>query len=211
MSEKKASVEKKEIIKKRNWAFVIYPESVIENWIEQLQLTGLSIAISPLHNRDVDFTTGEIKKEHYHVIVNYQGPTSYNVIKKITDKFNATNPIPLESIKGYYRYFTHKDNPEKYQYDESHIKTLNGFNVRNFIDYTRTETLEIIKNIHTYIRNNNILEYCDLLDMLYEDNLFDEYEIAINKTILFCNYIKSRKFKIKEIEQENKLYSKSLL
>ena len=38
-------------VKKRNWAFVLYPESAPENWREELQKTGLQCAISPLHDR----------------------------------------------------------------------------------------------------------------------------------------------------------------
>ena len=38
----------KKVIKKRNWAFIVYPESIKEDWIGELQLTGLPFAISPL-------------------------------------------------------------------------------------------------------------------------------------------------------------------
>ena len=180
--------------KKRNWAFVVYPDSAPENWLDILTQTGLEIAISPLHDKDVN-PTGEPKKPHYHVIACYNGPTSFNVVKKLTDQLNAPIPIPLEAVKGYYRYLTHKDNPEKYQYSEKDIRTLNGFNIANFSELTRGEVLELKKNIHTYIREHDIKEYCDLLDMLFDDNLFNEYDVATNNTLLFSTYIKSRKFK----------------
>ena len=38
-------------IKKRNWAFVLYPESAPADWLERLQATGLPGAISPLHDK----------------------------------------------------------------------------------------------------------------------------------------------------------------
>lgn len=41
-------------IKKRNWAFVLYPESAPADWREQLQKTGLQCAISPLHDKDMN-------------------------------------------------------------------------------------------------------------------------------------------------------------
>ena len=40
--------------KNRHWTFVMYPESLPENYLEILQQTGLEIAISPLHNKDLD-------------------------------------------------------------------------------------------------------------------------------------------------------------
>ena len=122
-------------VKKRNWAFVAYPESLPTDWKEQLQATGLQVAISPLHDRDVD-PTGELKKPHYHVILCYAGPTSYNVVKGLTDSLKGPIPQPLEQVRGYYRYFTHMDNPEKYQYSPDTIETINGFSIMDFVELT---------------------------------------------------------------------------
>ena len=55
-------------VKKRNWAFVLYPESAPADWKEQLQLSGLMGAISPLHDKDIN-PTGGPKKAHYHVVL----------------------------------------------------------------------------------------------------------------------------------------------
>lgn len=35
-------------IKKRNWAFVLYPESAPADWREQLQKTGLAMCNQPI-------------------------------------------------------------------------------------------------------------------------------------------------------------------
>ena len=104
------------MIKKRNWGFVLYPESAPIDWIDNLKIKGITFAVSPLHDKDVN-PTGESKKEHYHVILCFGSPTTFNNVKAITDELNQPIPIPLESVRGYYRYFTHKDNPEKYQYE----------------------------------------------------------------------------------------------
>ena len=89
-------------IKKRNWAFVLYPESAPADWREQLQKTGLQCAISPLHDKDMN-PDNTPKKPHYHVILTYSGPTSYNVVKALTDGFNQPIPQALEQVRGYYR------------------------------------------------------------------------------------------------------------
>ena len=75
MEEKKTTAKN---VKKRNWAFVLYPESAPKDWKEQLSKTGLEGAISPLHDKDVN-PTGEPKKAHYHIIICYPGPTTFNV------------------------------------------------------------------------------------------------------------------------------------
>ena len=117
---------KKSNTKKRQWAFVCYPESLPPDWIEILKQSGLQCAISPLHDKDIN-PDNTPKKPHYHVILVYAGPTTYNNVATFTASINGTIPQPLEQVRGYYRYLTHKDNPEKAQYDEKDIITLNGF------------------------------------------------------------------------------------
>ena len=183
------------ILKKRNWAFVVYPESAPSDWIEQLQQRGVVGAISPLHDKDLN-ATGEPKKAHWHVIVTYEGPTAQSVVERLTELLNAPKPIPLEQVRGYYRYLTHKDNPEKFQYDEKDIQTLNGFDIRDFVEMTKSEVNAKIRIIQKMIRELDFLEYADLLDYLQdEDELADEYDVAINHTILLNTYIKSRRYK----------------
>lgn len=184
-------------VKKRNWAFVVYPESAPKNWREQLALTGLQCAISPLHDRDVN-PTGEPKKPHYHVILAYSGPTSYNVVKALTNgKLGQTIPQPIEQLEGYYRYFTHKDNPEKAQYSAADIETINGFDIRNYIDLTKSEVVRIKREIQAFIRDNQIFEYADLMDLLMDagDEMADHYEVAANNTVFFDRYLSSRRFR----------------
>ena len=69
-------------VKKRNWAFVAYPESMPTNWLEILQETGAPIAISPLHDKDLNADEHE-KKAHYHVICCWDGPVSFYSSRKI--------------------------------------------------------------------------------------------------------------------------------
>lgn len=182
------------IVKKRYWAFCGYPESLPDNWKDILTQTGLPVAISPLHDKDLN-ATGEVKKPHYHIILCYNGPTALSVVEKITKALAQPNPQALENVKGYYRYLTHKDNPEKAQYDESNIETLNGFNIADFTDLTRSEVLEIKKRLQSIIRESGIIEYADLMDLLLDSDMSVEYEIASNNTFFFEKYITSRRHK----------------
>lgn len=178
--------------KKRNWAFIVYPESAPVDWIEQLQKTGLQCVISPLHDKDNN-PTGENKKAHYHVIATYSGPTSFDVVKALTEKFNAPSPQALEQVRGYYRYLTHKDNPEKYQYDENNIKTVNGFNIADFMELSRSEVNTIKRSLQIIIRENNITEYADFMDYLLDTDKTLEYDVASNNTYFFDKYISSQR------------------
>ena len=64
-------------VKKRYWAFVLYPESAPSDWRDIIQMTGLPFAVSPLHDKDLN-ADNTIKKAHYHIILCYPGPTTYN-------------------------------------------------------------------------------------------------------------------------------------
>ena len=191
-------------IKKRNWAFILYLDSAPSDWKDILQQTGCQFAISPYHDKDVN-ADGTPKKPHYHIIITYDGPTSYNVIKRVCDSVNATIPQPLEQLRGYYRYFTHKDNPEKYQYNESEITTINGFNINNYIELTTGEVQAILYQLQHIIRQEHILEYSDLLDLLSDKDLTDFWDVASKHTIMLDRYISSRRYKTrKELHDENK-------
>lgn len=177
-------------VKKRNWAFVLYPESAPADWREQLQQTGLQCAISPLHDKDLN-ADNTVKKAHYHVIAVYSGPTSYNVVKRLTDSLNQPIPQPLEQVRGYYRYLSHKDNPEKAQYDEREITFINGFDIQDFVELTRREINAIKLDLLGFIRAKEIFEYSDFIDCVEDDPSW--FDVAVSNTIFFERYISSRR------------------
>lgn len=181
-----------EQIKKRNWTFVLYPESAPADWKEQLKLSGLMSAISPLHDKDLN-PTGEPKKAHYHILLVYSGPTTYNAVAKFTASLNATIPQALESVRGMYRYFSHKDNPEKFQYSEADIQALNGFNIADLVELTKSEVNEVKLRILKLVRDVDITEYSALVDFLIDNEMLTEYDVAINNTFFFHTYITSRR------------------
>lgn len=181
---------------------VLYPESAPNDWREILTQTGLQCAVSPLHDKDLN-PTGEPKKAHYHIIMCYSGPTSFNVVKALCDDLKQPIPQALEQVRGYYRYLTHKDNPEKYQYSEEEITTVNGFNISDYVDLTKSEVTEIKKRLQMLIRNMNFMEYSDFMDYLQDNELSFEYDVASNNTYFFEKYISSRRNKLKDSLRNN--------
>lgn len=186
-------------IKKRAWALVCYPESLPDDWQDFLLHTGLEVAISPLHDRDIN-PDNTPKKPHYHIILVYQNPTTYkNVKENICDYLHCPIPQPLESVKGYYKYLTHKDNPEKAQYDDNNIVVLNGFDSSNYTNMSLNEITMYLNKITDFIEQLQITEYRDLIVLLKKDDeLRFLLPIALSKTIVLNAYIKSLKYKVKE-------------
>lgn len=184
-------------VKKRCWAFVLYPESAPKDWREQLAKSGIQCAVSPLHDRDTN-PTGEPKKPHHHVILVYGNPTTYSNVKAFTNgRLGQTIPQPLEQVRGYYRYLTHADNPEKAQYSAAEIETINGFDIRDFVEMTKSEVTRYKRELLVFIRDNDLMEYADLLDVLLDggEATADLFEVASNHTLFLTKYIASRRYK----------------
>lgn len=188
--------------KNRHWTFLVYPESAPENWKEILQETGLPFAVSPLHDKDLNADGVERKKPHYHILVCFSGPTTFMKVNKLCASLNSPIPKRVLSIIGIYRYFTHKDNPEKYQYNEDDIQCFNGFDIKDYNQLTTSQTLAIKKELQKIILSNHILEYSDLMDYLLENDLNDFYQVASNNTMFFDRYISSKRNKIKDTLQD---------
>lgn len=196
----------KKYIKSRIWASVGYPESLPIDWKEKLTDTGLQIAVSPLHDKDID-PTGEVKKPHYHFIFNYEGPTTFEHMKEICDSLNMTIPIKLESLRGMYRYHIHADNPEKYQYDDRDRLLFGGFDPKSVDSLTATEIDKLSNEILQYIDDNNIYEYSDLLYEFRINQCLDLLQVAKSHTILFNTYIRSRRHKREKEKAELSSYN----
>lgn len=180
-------------VKGKYWCFVLYPESAPANWQEILNKSGLAWAMSPLHEHDLN-ADGSKKKAHYHVIIIWKATTTYNAVKKFTHgTLNATVPQVLHSPLGYYRYFTHKDNPEKYQYPESEILSGNGFDIADYAKMTKQQKLEMHMSISQMILDNKITSYAEAVMMCMSLG-FDEYEMITTHTIHFTNLCKSVTF-----------------
>lgn len=189
------------MLKKRNWTTIVYLDSVKEGWIDELQQTGLEVAISPIHDKDKN-PTGEIKKPHFHVVICYPGPTTKACVQELSDTLLSGVLVkPIESIRGMYRYLTHKDNPEKHQYNESDIILLNGFDPANIMSNADENAIKLA--LVMYIKEHNIYDYSVLVDTLACEDNADFLHVAMSKTIFFNTYLSSRRNRVKESQKSN--------
>lgn len=189
-------------VKKRYWAMVLYPESAPENWLEQLEKSGVMGAVSPFHDKDV-YEDGERKglpkKPHYHVILAYGSPTTFKNVENLTSRLGQPIPQPLESVRGYYRYLTHMDHPDKYQYSAADIRTFNGFDIVDFVEMTKSEVTKVKRALADYIVENDLREYADLIEMTMCEGVPPEwFDIASSQTMFFTGFLKSRHYRATE-------------
>lgn len=190
MSERKSSPRDERI---RNWTFLVYPESAPQNWRDVLDDLHIPWVESPLHNKD-DNADGEQKKEHWHILLLFEGKKSYEQVKEITDKLNATIPQKVASAKGLVRYMAHLDNPEKYQYDRSLIIGHGGVDVAEYLKPTSSTRYQLIAEMRQWVEDNGCIELFVLVDYAAAERFDDWFPLLCdNSAYIMGEYIKSRR------------------
>jgi hypothetical protein len=179
----------------RIWAAIVYPDSAPENWREIIDDYHLEWIESPLHDRDTNPTTGEQKKPHWHIVLCFDGPKSFEQVQEITSKVNSALPVKCHSLKGSVRYFAHLDNPEKAQYNPQDIVPHGGIDLSDVFKPTASERYTIIGQMRAWCYKNNITEFCDLLDYASENHPDDWFPILCDNSAYVMNtYLKSRHY-----------------
>lgn len=176
----------------RWWALEVYPESASENW--QQLLNGYKWAMSPLHDKDTN-DDGTPKKAHWHLAVYFPNKAYYHEVVELAFALSKMKHVqPIKNLQGMIRYFAHLDNAEKYHYDPKDIKGFGGFDVAKYLQ-TSTDIDELMREIETYIRQNYVTEYADLVDL--SSDLHDEHpewhKCITTHTIHFKAYISSKR------------------
>ena len=107
--------------KSRYFTFLLYPESIPEDWKSKLELIGVPIAISPFHDMDEKtdkskWTPDDVirngkhyKKPHYHVVYVAKNPVTadsvrYKIKQLLGDRSIAKVQIVIRSMASMYSY-----------------------------------------------------------------------------------------------------------
>ena len=192
--------------KQRDFTFLLYPESIPDNWVRQLEETGIEMAISPLHDsdkwdgKDLERIQSELegqkifndwseqkhaeelekiirKKPHYHVIYIAKNPVFAHAVRMRIQRRLGNDSVakvkPVETnVKNVYDYLTHESKSAiedgKHIYDKKDIKHLNGFDIANYITYSRGEELNMMGQLEALIYNRQIENYRELREALLE-------------------------------------------
>lgn len=163
--------------KSRYWMTLAYPESQSEDWISKLESTGIRCSISPLHDQDVkenatdrlddqDNKYGIFKKPHYHILLCFDGPTTYNNVLSICESLGFTCPQQVLSAYGQYWYQIHRFNKDKHYYDDKDRVLLNGCSSLDFEDLPNELLYEMKLFLKDFIVDYSIIRYTDIFDVL---------------------------------------------
>lgn len=167
----------------RNWATIVYPESAPCDWLDKLADVKVPALVSPLHNRDVN-ANGEVKKDHYHVMLMFQSVKSQPQVKVIVASFGGVGTEYVQSQRGYARYLCHLDNPEKAQYEPKDVKQLCGAMAYSELVSSEADKKSMVKQMLAFCRDNGIYEFCDLAYYAMDERE-DWYEVLASNPMAF--------------------------
>ncbi|EPB2988457.1 replication protein [Enterococcus hirae] len=186
----------------RNWSWIVYPESAPENWRTLLDEMGEKWIESPLHDKDVNETTNEIKKAHWHIIISFANKKSYKQMVEISKLLNAPEPKSIANLQGAVQYLWHRNNPEKYQYNKSDVVAHNGFKYRQYLTDIGVDTDTILQEIIQWVQETGCSEYGDLVNYSVSEKFDDWFPTVRSQTIFLTAYLRSNRHKPKNINKE---------
>ncbi|MBZ5955998.1 replication protein, partial [Leuconostoc gelidum subsp. gasicomitatum] len=151
---------------------LLYPESIPNDWIDNLELIGVPIAISPLHDKDLSDVEGQkYKKEHYHVIYVSKNPVTaesvrLKVKRSLGDKSVAMVQIVSTSMENMYLYLTHESKDaiakNKHKYSKADIRLLNNFDIDRYVTLDVEDKDDMLNDVCDLIDDHNLANMREL-------------------------------------------------
>lgn len=164
--------------KARYFTFLLYPESIPNDWELKLEMLGVPMAISPLHDKDKSNVEGQqYKKPHYHVLYIAKNPVTadsirWKIKKTLGEKSLALVQVVL-NVENTYLYLTHESKDaiakKKHVYDRSDIKLINNFDIDRYVTLDVEEKGELFNVVVSIIRAYMLENIFDLYDFVEEN------------------------------------------
>jgi hypothetical protein len=162
-------------IKSRNFGFIIYPDSIPENWEECLSKLDVPMAVSPLHDKDKSNVEGQMyKKPHYHVLYIAKNPVTTesirNKVKRILGDKSVSHIEIIDSIENTFKYLTHESKSaikkKKHKYDKQDIIYINNFDIDRYVKLDENQKRELKNLLLNIIRKEHLVNVIHLLDFI---------------------------------------------
>ncbi|MCZ1658616.1 replication protein, partial [Enterococcus faecium] len=164
--------------KARYFTFLLYPESIPNDWELKLEMLGVPMAISPLHDKDKSNVEGQqYKKPHYHVLYIAKNPVTadsvrWKIKKTLGEKSLALVQVVL-NVENTYLYLTHESKDaiakKKHVYDRADIKLINNFDIDRYVTLDVEEKGELFNVVVSVIRAYMLENIFDLYDFVEEN------------------------------------------
>ena len=162
-------------IKSRNFSCILYPESIPKNWEECLSKLGVSMAVSPLHDKDKSAVKGQTyKKGHYHVIYVAKNPVTTesvrNKLKRVLGDKAVAHIEIVDNIEHMFKYLTHESKDaiakNKHKYNKKDITYINDFDIDRYVTLDESQKRGLKNLLLNIIRKEHLVNVIHLLDVL---------------------------------------------
>lgn len=194
--------------KSKYFCCILYPSSStydVDKVIKSLAEEHLTFAVSPIHDKDIE-ADGSLKKGHYHLLLAYSSATTLNNIRGWFSVCGMPE-CELHSVRvcasglGYFRYLTHKDNPDKAQYDDKEIRIFNDYDeiFKKFAN-SESDKIDNLVRIFQIVDELNTISFHKLIQylMLNERYLFKMLTSSSALAICVKEYQRSLEYDIKK-------------
>lgn len=179
-------------LRKRNYATILYEESVPNDFIEIITSWHVPALLSPYHDKDKN-PHGENKKPHWHLMIMFDGLKTKEQAQNLFSLVNGVGCEVIESIRGYARYLCHLDNPEKHEYSTEDIIQFAGADYQTLC-MLDTDKVKLIAEMQAFCDENDIFSYAELSDYaaIYHYSWYRALQLNCSMPMMF--YLKSRQW-----------------
>lgn len=191
------------------WTMIFYDESS-PHWRDYLSEIDVPVCVSPVHDKDFwteadqaknpDHVAGELKAPHYHLLVEYPNPVTYQQVKEDFSFLSGNNLKYVKSKASMALYLCHLSvsAKDKVQYSPDGICEFGGAHWRDWC--SELEDLHAtMKEMRGWIRDNWETihgEFSDFQDWCDDNN--DDWSRALDLQCSWAigNYIERRRAKL---------------
>lgn len=156
-------MEKKKVVKSRNWEVIVYFENYSLEIESVLEKNCEKWFVSPVHDKDVD-NLGKIKKAHFHVLCFFDCVTTASSVADLFKGFKVStaNVQRVGSRVHALEYLIHKNAPDKAQYLAADVHSNCNY-LEELAKTVDDDTDAIVIDIVSYIKKNHCSDFPKLV------------------------------------------------
>jgi hypothetical protein len=176
----------------RAWTAIVWDESAKDNWQDILREQLVECLISPHHNKDLS-EDGTPKKPHWHVVLSFKSPATFEKAKEVFDEIGANVPpedkCRVRDFRQMARYLCHMDQPEKHRYDTGDVISIGAIDYYTLVMSNNDENA-ILDEIFSFMDEYCIETYPAMIRKMKE--LHPEWKSLVYRkfTYQITNYAK---------------------
>lgn len=179
--------------KHKYFVAVLYPDSMVENWQEEIGYLLQKPYAYCIHNADSS-------KTHVHVMVAYRNNTTVNAVLKLYQRLQPScvhcEPCDVEYMYNYIIHDTEDCRKKgKHLYSKEERILGNGFDICSYREISKSDKMNLLILFISIIREQGFNNFADFIDyIMLKSDEFDivDLETAIHNSGFIDRYCNAR-------------------